>query len=107
MVVDAALTHRVERLHDGVAIGWLAGAFPRPPQQFEDSSLWKLRRGADPAVQLVGLAQQALGDSVEQLRPDPTAALRSPELLQGFAQRGDILCHVIALLRIGVAYRVQ
>ena len=31
MIVNAALGHRVERLHDRIAIGRLAGALPGPP----------------------------------------------------------------------------
>src|SRR5437868_218959 len=91
MVVDAALAHRVERFYDRIAIGRLAAVLPRPPQKFENPGLRKFRRGADPAVQLVGLPQQAFGDPFEQLRGDRAAALRTAELLQRLAQRDNVL----------------
>src|SRR5439155_23784750 len=91
MIVDAALAHRDERLGDRVAVRRLAAALPSMPQQLEDPGLRKFRGSADPAMKLIDLAQQPLGDAVELLRPDRAAALRSAEPLQRLAQCDDVL----------------
>ena len=107
MIVDAALAHRIEGLHDRIAIGRLAGALPGPPQQFENPGLREFRRRADPTMQLIGLAQQTFGDFVEQLPADGAAPLRTAEPLQSLAQWDDVLRHLVAVSRIGVAHRLQ
>ena len=107
MVVDAALRDRCQRADDGLTIGLAAGALPGAPQQFEDAALREFRRVADAAVQRVDLAQQALGDLVEEFRRDALAGLRLLEALQRLAQGDDVLHDVVAVLLVGRADRVQ
>src|SRR5438552_15702754 len=107
MIVDAALAHRVERLGDRVAVRRLAAALPSMPQQLEDPGLRKFRRGADPAMKLVDLAQQPLGDPVELLRRYRAAALRAGEPLQRLAQSHDILGDLLTIADIGGADRFE
>src|SRR4249920_1179505 len=103
MIINAALTHRVERFDNRVAVRRLAAPLPSAPQQLEDAALGEFRRGADTAMELVDLTQQPLGDPVELLRGDRIAALRSAEALQCLAQHPDVLGDLVAVAGISVA----
>src|SRR5205807_5812532 len=90
-----------------IEIGRLSGPLPCPPQESENPGLREFWRAADSAMQLVGLAQQAFGDPVEQLPADGAAPLRAPEPLQRLAQRADVLRNLVTVLRVSAAHRLQ
>ena len=58
-------------------------------------------------MDLVDLAQQALGDRVELAGGDRATALRPAEPLQRLAQHPDVLGNLVPVARIGVAHRLE
>ena len=107
MIVDAALAHAPQRDIDRLAIAGIAAALPGAPEQLEDRHLGKFRRPADAAMDEIDLLQQALGNAVEDLRPDARARLGQSELAQRLLQRGDVLGHLLGIAVIGVGDGAQ
>src|SRR5262249_38014452 len=65
VIVDAALTHALERESDGAEVARLACALPGSPQEFEHGWLRKFRRAAQTAVRWVDHAAKLRRRAVE------------------------------------------
>ena len=72
MIVDAALADALERDLDRREVALLAGALPRPPQEFEQHAVREFRRAADAAMHGIDQAAELLRGAVELRGPMTT-----------------------------------